>query len=92
MPFTPYGFFALTPFTHPQDEAAPVGTGGVRVGKFTHPSAAPNNDLLVVWSPGPANDLNRPTPTPYYDAGLYLIPGANVVHAPGAGLQPRIKL
>jgi len=72
MPFTPRGMFSLTPFTTGEDEAAPVGAGSMRVGKFTHPSAAPGNDLLVVWSPGPANDLNRPTPLPYYDAGLYL--------------------
>ena len=52
------------------------------VGKFTHPSAAPNNDLLVVWTPGPANDLDRPTTLPYYDAGLYVIPGGNIVDGP----------
>ncbi|HZR20413.1 MAG TPA: hypothetical protein VFE51_24235 [Verrucomicrobiae bacterium] len=75
IPFQPRGMYALTPFTHPQDEAAPIGANGVRVGKFTHPSGAPNNDLLVVWSPGPANNQSRPSPLPYYDAGLYLIPG-----------------
>jgi hypothetical protein len=79
MPFQPRGMFAMTPFTHPQDEAAPMGTNGVRVGKFTHPSGAPNNDLLLVWTPGPANDLNRPTTLPEYDAGLYLIPGSITV-------------
>ncbi len=26
-----------------------------RVGKFTHPSGAPDNHLLTVWSPGPVN-------------------------------------
>jgi hypothetical protein len=82
MPFTPRGFYALTPFTHPQDEAAPEGSGGQRVGKFTHPSAAPDNDLLVVWTPGPANDLDRPTTIPFYDAGLYLVPGGGVVAGP----------
>ncbi|HLH53284.1 MAG TPA: hypothetical protein VKY92_06680 [Verrucomicrobiae bacterium] len=82
IPFQPVGMYALTPFTHPQDEAAPLGAGGVRVGKFTHPSGAPNNDLLVVWSPGPANNQSRPTPTPYYDAGLYLIPGSITVTNP----------
>ncbi|MEW6160702.1 MAG: hypothetical protein AB1813_25000 [Verrucomicrobiota bacterium] len=82
MPFTPRGLFSITPFTHGLDEAAPVGKEGVRVGKFTHPSAAPNNDLLVVWTPGPANDLNRPTTRPYYDAGLYLIRGGNVINDP----------
>ncbi len=82
MPFTPRGMYSITPFTHGNDEAAPVGDGGVRVGKFTHPSAAPDNDLLSVWTPGPANDLNRPTTDPRYDAGLYLIPGGDIVGAP----------
>jgi len=82
MPFTPPGMFALTPFTHPQDEAAPVGENNQRVGKFTHPSAAPGNDLLVVWTAGPANNLDRPSPQPYYDAGLYLIPGSVLVTNP----------
>ncbi len=82
MAFTPRGFYALTPFTHPQDEAAPSSGGGTRVGKLTHPSAAPNNDLLVVWSPGPANNLNRPTTIPYYDAGLYMIRGGSVATSP----------
>lgn len=82
IPFTPYGMYSITPFTHGQDEAAPVGTNGVRVGKFTQPSAAPNNDLLCVWTPGPANDLNRPTTIPYYDAGIYLMPGGNPITNP----------
>ncbi|NOT54635.1 MAG: hypothetical protein HOP18_08540 [Deltaproteobacteria bacterium] len=86
MPFTPRGMYSITPFTHGEDHAAPVlGSGGVRVGKFTQPSAAPNNDLLVVWTPGPANDLNRPTPLPYYNAGIYLVPGGNILTSP-AGL------
>jgi hypothetical protein len=82
MPFTRRGMYSITPFTHGQDESAPIGTNGVRVGKFTHPSAAPNNDLLVVWSPGPANEQNRPSPTPYFDGGIYLIPGGNAIHSP----------
>jgi len=82
MAFTPRGLHSIVPFTHGNDEAAPIGAGGVRVGKFTHPSAAPDNDLLVVWTPGPANDLNRPTTTPYYDAGLYLIRGGGVISSP----------
>ncbi len=82
MAFTPRGMYSITPFTTGQDEAAPTGKNGVRVGKFTHPAAAPNNDLLVVWTPGPANDLDRPTPKPRYDAGLYLIRGGNVVTDP----------
>jgi len=83
MSFTPYGMYSISPFTHGNDEAAPVGDDGTtRVGKFTHPSAAPGNDLLVVWTPGPANDLNRPTPLPYYDGGLYLMPGGDIATSP----------
>ncbi|HET7845276.1 MAG TPA: hypothetical protein VFL14_14060 [Xanthomonadales bacterium] len=73
------------PFTHGDDEAAPIGANGQRVGKFTQPSAAPSGDLLVVWTPGPANDLDRPTPLPRYDAGIYIVPGAGIVDSP-AGL------
>jgi len=80
MAFTPFGMHSITPFTHGNDEAAPVGAGGVRVGKLTHPSGAPDGDLLAVWTPGPANDLNRPTTDPRYDAGLYLIPGGDIVN------------
>jgi len=83
MPLTPVGFRAITPFTHPGDEAAPLPAGGgPRVGKLTLPSAAPGGDLLVVWSPGPANDLDRPTTLPRYDAGLYLQLGADTVNSP----------
>lgn len=82
MSFTPHGYYAITPMTHHEDHAAPIGTSGERVGKFTHPSAAPNNDLLVVWTPGPANDLNRPTQVPYYDGGLYVINNTTPVWAP----------
>lgn len=82
MPFTPWGMISISPFTHGDDEAAPVGAGGVRVGKFTQPSAAPGNDLLVAWTPGPANDLNRPTPLPYYDSGLYLQADGDPIWSP----------
>jgi hypothetical protein len=82
MAYTPRGYYAVTPMTHHNDDAAPVGDDGQRVGKFTHPSAAPGNDLLVVWSPGPANDLDRPTPQPYYDAGVYLVPDTAPVWHP----------
>jgi hypothetical protein len=80
--FSPQGYHAITPMTHHLDRAAPLGDNGERVGKFTHPSAAPDNDLLVVWSGGPANDLNRPTPTPYYDGGLYMIDNSQPVWHP----------
>lgn len=82
MHFTPRDLSVLTPFTHPDDEAAPLGAGGQRVGKFSHPSGAPNNDLLVVWSPGPVNHLDRPTQLPRIDAGLYRIAGTAVINSP----------
>ncbi len=81
--FTPQGYYAMTPMTHPGDHAAPLDFDGItRVGKFTHPSAAPHNDLLVAWTPGPANDLNRPTTMPYYDSGLYMINNSTPVWHP----------
>jgi Hydrazine synthase alpha subunit middle domain len=84
MPFTPRGLYSIAPFTHGDDEAAPIGAGNVRVGKFTQPSAAPNGDLLVVWSPGPANDLDRPTALPRLDAGIYLAPGGAIIGGPAS--------
>lgn len=84
MSFTPRGMYSISPFTHAGDEAAPEGDFGVRVGKFTHPSAATGGDLLVVWTPGPANDLNRPTPLPYYDGGLYLMADGAEIWDPAA--------
>ncbi len=82
MSFTRRGLYSISPFTHGNDEAAPEGAGGARVGKFTHPSGAPGGDLLVTWTPGPANDLDRPTPLPYYDGGLYLLPGGEEIWSP----------
>ncbi len=83
MPFTPRGMYSITPFTHGNDQAAPLGADGTtRVGKFTQPSAAPGGDLLAVWTPGPANDLNRPTTLPYYDAGIYIVPGGAPLSGP----------
>lgn len=82
IPFSPRGIASITPFTHGNDDAAPVGASGQRVGKFTHPSAAPGNDLLCVWTPGPANNLKRPVATPYYDGGLYIAPQGRALNSP----------
>jgi hypothetical protein len=50
-PFTPKGLIPLTPFTTGGDDAAPQFAPGdpnsPRVGKLSHPSAAPNDDMLV---------------------------------------------
>ena len=72
-PFSPQGLHSLTPFSHGEDNAASRTQSGDWAGKVTHPSGAPGNGVLLVWSPGPANDLNRPTSRPTYDAGLYLL-------------------
>ncbi len=72
-PFSPPGLHALTGFTHGEDNASSRALDGSWAGKVTHPSSAPNNDVLLVWSPGPANDLNRPTNRPRYDGGIYLL-------------------
>ena len=83
LPFSPRGVFSITPFTHGFDEAAPLGPGGARVGKVTHPSGAPRNDLLLVWTPGPANHLDRPTAMPYVDGGLYVMRGGGPARSAG---------
>lgn len=72
-PFSPKGLLALTGFAHGEDEASSRALDGSWAGKATHPSGAPNNDVLLVWSPGPANDLNRPTNLPTYDGGIYVL-------------------
>ena len=74
-PFSPPGLVNLTAFSHGEDMASSIAQDGGYAGKATHPSGAPNNDMLLVWTPGPANNLNRPTPIPYYDAGIYLLIG-----------------
>ena len=73
-PFTPNGLQTITPFATPFDEASAIlgGAGSGRAGKVTQPSAALNNDLLLVWSGGPVNLLARPISTPLPDAGLYI--------------------
>ena len=78
-PFSPPGLVNLTAFTHGEDMASSIAQDGSYAGKATQPAAAPNNDLLLVWTPGPANNLNRPTTIPYYDAGIYLLKGGRSI-------------
>lgn len=80
-PFSPLGLASLTPFAHGIDQASDL-VDGVRVGKVTQPSAAPNNDVLLVWSPGPVNRLKRPVDLPVLDAGIYLLKGGQPVEHP----------
>jgi len=96
MPFTPYGMQVLTRFAHGQDGPAMSSIPGERVkarlhggtsypqavGKVTHPSGAPDNHLLTVWSAGPVN--HQYDYYPKLDAGLYLIKdGKTTVEEPG---------
>ncbi len=71
--FSPRGLTNLTGFTHSADEASSHALDGSYAGKVTHPAGAPNNDVLMVWSPGPANHLNRPEHLPFLDGGIYLL-------------------
>jgi Hydrazine synthase alpha subunit middle domain len=84
-PFSPSGVEALTRFARPDDGPADRSVRGQKdspaVGKFTHPSGAPDNHLLTVWSPGPAN--HQYSYPPEIDGGLYLIKGGKPIDEPG---------
>jgi hypothetical protein len=76
LPFSARGIEALTRFARtdegPSDFTVPGRRHGPRVGKVTHPSAAPDNHLLTVWSPGPVNG-GYTVHVPAVDGGIYLI-------------------
>jgi hypothetical protein len=86
--FSPVGIEALTPFVNSNDNPADVSVIGdaasPRVGKFTHPSGAPDNHLLVCYSPGPANHHygRRPESFPSIDSGIYLIKHGQPIDQP----------
>jgi hypothetical protein len=88
MPFLPAASVSLTPFSHgfegPADPAVPGDKSSPKVGKFTHPSGAPDNHLLTVYSPGPVN--HQYTFLPQLDGGIYLIKDGDVVEEPAAML------
>jgi Hydrazine synthase alpha subunit middle domain len=84
--FSPPGLTSLTAFSHGEDNAAsPVPNAASATqwaGKVTHPSGAPDNDVLMVWSTGPVNNLNRPTTMPRIDGGIYLQKGGVSIDDP----------
>jgi hypothetical protein len=84
MPFMPTGSVSLTPFADngegPADHAVPGDKTSPRVGKFTHPSGAPDNHLLTVYSPGPVN--HQYTFLPQLDGGIYLIKDGKPIEEP----------
>lgn len=83
-PFSPRGLEWLTPFAlavnsparHPslrRDPKAP------HLGRVTHPSGAPDNHLLMVYSPGPVHRSAKPA----VDSGIYLMKGGKAIDSPG---------
>ena len=86
LPFSPRGIESLTPFARTDEGPADFAPSGsrsdaARVGKVTHPSAAPDNHLLAVWSPGPVNG-GYTVHVPAVDSGLYLIKAGKSVSNP----------
>jgi hypothetical protein len=86
LPFSPFGVESLTTFARTDEGPADFSVRGqrtsTRVGKVTHPSAAPDNHLLAVWSPGPVNG-GYTVHQPAVDGGLYLIKGGKPIDEPG---------
>ncbi|MCE9563576.1 MAG: hypothetical protein K8U57_16160 [Planctomycetes bacterium] len=85
-PFSPFGLENITPFARTDEGPADFSVRGsrnsTRVGKVTHPSAAPDNHLLTVWSSGPVNG-GYTVHQPAVDGGLYLIKSGKTVDEPG---------
>jgi Hydrazine synthase alpha subunit middle domain len=85
MPFMPSGSVSFTPFSlnqeGPADHAVLGDKNSPCVGKFTHPSGAPDNHLLTCYSPGPVN--HQYTFLPQLDGGIYLAKGGQVIEQPG---------
>ncbi len=81
--FAPFGLVKLTLFASEEDVRPNHKTGNVNnetfVGNVTHPSAAPDNHLLLTWSlPWDAQDQS----TPVYDAGIYLLKSGRPINHP----------
>jgi hypothetical protein len=84
MPFMPTGSVSLTPFSMGGEGPANPSILGdkesPKVGKFTHPSGAPDNHMLTVYSPGPVNHQYKYLPQ--LDGGIYLLKSGAVVEQP----------
>ncbi len=79
MPFMPMNSVSLTPFSFglegPADRSIIGDKNSPAVGKFTHPSGAPDGTMLTCYSPGPAN--HQYTYLPQIDGGIYLMKAGN---------------
>src|SRR6185295_14909932 len=86
-PFSPHGIETLTPFIQRQDAPAEPSVPGKqdspRVGKYTHPSAAPDNHMLTVWAAGSVYGSGSPKYGPALDSGIYLIKNGKPLDEPG---------
>jgi hypothetical protein len=85
LPFSTFGMESITRFARSDEGQSDTANGrrtGPRVGKVTHPSGAPDNHLLTVWSPGPVNG-GYTVNVPAIDGGLYLIKGGQPIDEPG---------
>lgn len=81
--FAPFDLVKLTRFASEEDVRPNHKIGNVNnetfVGNVTHPSAAPDNHLLLTWSlPSDAQDQS----TPLYDAGIYLLKSGQPINHP----------
>lgn len=96
MPYTPTGMWPLTTFTRRGDDRPGLpmiadDPRSLRVGKVTHPSGAPGNKLLLVWSPGliggssgtVSDDMDQ---TPI-NSGIYLANTWEHISDPGKHLK-----
>ncbi|MCO6459474.1 MAG: hypothetical protein J5I93_29530 [Pirellulaceae bacterium] len=85
LPFSPFGLESFTRFANngegPADYSRLEDRNSAAVGKFTHPSAAPDNHLLTVYTPGPANHQNG-LKKPAVDGGIYLIKDGQPIDEP----------
>jgi hypothetical protein len=84
MPFMPTGSISMTPFATGRE--GPANTSRLSdkkspaVGKFTHPSGAPDGHMLTIYSPGPVN--HQYTFLPQLDGGIYLALGGKIIEQP----------
>ncbi len=99
LPFSPHGIESLTRFARADEGPADFASGlapppprrgappaGPRVGKVTHPSAAPKNHLLLSWSAGPVNG-GYTVHVPAVDSGIYLLKDGKAIDEPGQLLK-----
>ncbi|MBL68238.1 MAG: hypothetical protein CMO74_07270 [Verrucomicrobiales bacterium] len=85
MAFMPEQAVSLTPFAlngeGPADPSVLGDKKSPAVGKFTHPSGAPDNHLLTIYTPGPANHQYKYLPQ--IDGGIYLLKNGAAIDEPG---------